>query len=79
MIDFDSLFGKKFDFRIIIVILAAFLIGVYIINLMFGQRSFSQMLELQTTKKVLKQRVEYLKKENQRLQKQYFELKELEG
>ncbi|WP_456488778.1 phosphopyruvate hydratase [Caminibacter pacificus] len=80
MIDFDNVFHKKrFDFKILIVIAASILVGIYIINLMFGERSFSQMIELQNTKKILQQRVNNLKKENEKLQKQYFELKELEG
>ncbi|NPA87453.1 septum formation initiator family protein [Caminibacter pacificus] len=80
MIDFDNVFHKKrFDFKILIVIAASILVGIYIINLMFGERSFSQMIELQNTKKILQQRVNNLKKENEKLQKEYFELKELEG
>ncbi|WP_457563657.1 phosphopyruvate hydratase [Caminibacter pacificus] len=80
MIDFDNVFHKRrFDFKILIVIAASILVGIYIINLMFGERSFSQMIELQNTKKILQQRVNNLKKENEKLQKQYFELKELEG
>ena len=79
MIDFDSIFGKKFDYKILIVIVVALMVGYYIVNLMFGKRSFAQMIELQNTKKALEQRVKNLKDENQKLQKQYFELKELEG
>jgi len=79
MIDYDSIFKNRFDFKIIFVIIVAALIGLYVVNLMFGQRSFSQMLELKSTQKILKQRVKYLKKENEKLQKEFFELKELEG
>jgi len=79
MIDFDSIFGKKFDYKILIVIVVALMVGYYIVNLMFGKRSFAQMIELQNTKRALEQRVKNLKDENQKLQKQYFELKELEG
>jgi cell division protein FtsB len=79
MIDYDSIFKNRFDFKIIFVIIVAALIGIYVVNLMFGQRSFSQMLELKSTQKILKQRVKYLKKENEKLQKEFFELKELEG
>jgi len=81
MIEFDDkVFHRpKFDYKIIVVFIAAIVVGVYILNLMFGERSFSQMIELQNTKKILQNRVNALKKENEKLQKQYFELKELEG
>jgi len=47
--------------------------------LMFGTRSFSRMLDLENSVKALEKRVSDLKKENEKLQKEYFELKELEG
>ena len=80
MIDFDEvLVKKKFDYKIIIVIVAAVIVAFYIGELMFGVRSFSKMLDLQNSVRTLKKRVEFLKKENEKLQKEYFELKELEG
>jgi cell division protein FtsB len=79
MIDFDEIEVKIFDYKIIIVIIAAIIIAFYIAELMFGVRSFSKMIDLQNSVKVLEKRVTYLKKENEKLQKEYFELKELEG
>jgi len=79
MIDFDDIEVKRFDYKIIIVIIAAIIIAFYIAELMFGARSFSKMIDLQNSVKVLEKRVTYLKKENEKLQKEYFELKELEG
>jgi len=80
MIDFDDvLVKKKFDYKIIIVIIAAVIVAFYIGELMFGARSFSKMIDLQNSVKTLEKRVAYLKEENEKLQKEYFELKELEG
>jgi len=80
MIDYDSLVKKpKIDFKIILVIVVALILVAYTINLMFGKKSFSKMLDLNTQLKVLDKRVNTLKKKNQTLQKKYFELKELEG
>ena len=80
MIDFDDvLVKKKFDYKIIIVIIAAVIVAFYIGELMFGARSFSKMIDLQNSVKTLEKRVTYLKEENEKLQKEYFELKELEG
>ena len=46
---------------------------------MFGERSFSRMVDLDNSLKKLDKEVKRLKKENAILQKEYFELKELEG
>ncbi|MGH1601290.1 septum formation initiator [Campylobacter majalis] len=54
------------------------MLGMYVGNIMFGKRSLDVMLGLQHQKERLKNDVEYLKKQNARLLKEYFELKELE-
>jgi len=79
MIDYDDIFKKKFDYRILVVIFLAIVVVIYIINLMFGKHSFSRMLDLEESKSILEKRVKHLKEENAKLQKEYFELKELEG
>ena len=80
MIDYDSLVKKpKIDFKIILVFIVALILVAYTVNLMFGNRSFSKMLDLSSQLKVLDKRVKLLKNKNQILQKEYFELKELEG
>ncbi len=80
MIDYDSLIKKpKIDLKIILIIIVAIVLGFYIIDLMFGKRSFSRMIDLNNNLEVLNKRVDNLKQENTRLQKEYFELKELEG
>jgi len=77
--DFDFLFKKKFDLKIVLVVVIAIILGAYLIDLMFGKYSFIKMLELNSDLKVLSKKVTHLKHENAILQKQYFELKELES
>jgi len=78
--DFDSLFNRKSkEVYIFALLLLTVVLGIYILNLMFGNRSLSQMIELQTTEKILQDKVKEIKRENEKLQKEYFELKELEG
>jgi len=80
MIDFDDIFEKKrFDYRVVLIVAAAILVAVYIVDLMFGKKSFSNLIDLENSVKVMEKRVDKLKKENAILQKTYFELKELEG
>ena len=80
MIDYDNLIKKpKIDLKIVLIIIVAIILGFYIVDLMFGKRSFSRMIDLNNNLEVLNKRVNELKQENTRLQKEYFELKELEG
>jgi cell division protein FtsB len=80
LIDFDDIRPKrKIDLKIVLVILLSFLFGIYVFNLLFGEKSLSRMLDLQKEYKILDKKVKDLKKENSILQKEYFELKELEG
>ncbi|HIQ51179.1 MAG TPA: phosphopyruvate hydratase [Nautiliaceae bacterium] len=80
MIDFDELFPKKkVDYKIIIVIVLAFLFAFYVFDLLFGTRSYTRLLDLQNEYKKLEKRVDKLKSTNEKLQKEYFELKQLRG
>jgi len=80
MIDFDDLHEqKKINYKIIIVIIIAFLFAFYIYDLLFGSRSYMRLIDLQNEYKTLQIHVGELKKKNEKLQKEYFELKELEG
>jgi cell division protein FtsB len=80
MIDFDDIRPKrKVDLKTVLVILLSFLFGIYIFNLLFGEKSFSRMVDLEKEHQILDKKVKELKKENTILQKEYFELKELEG
>jgi len=80
MIDFDDLFPKKkIDYKIVIVIILSFLFAFYIFDLLFGTRSYIRLLDLQNEYKKLEKRVDKLKSTNEKLQKEYFELKQLRG
>jgi len=80
MINYDNLVKKpKVDLKIVLVVIVAIILGFYVVDLMFGKRSFSRMIDLNNNLEVLSKKVKNLKQENARLQKEYFELKELEG
>ncbi len=67
------IFLKLFGLVILVV-----LFGIYVGNMLFGKSSLDVLLNLQEDKKKLINRVYHLKKENARLQKEYFELKQLD-
>ena len=72
-----SHFFRSF-FRYAIAISCVVAFGIYVGNMMFGKRSLDVMLSLQSKKERLIEDVEILKKQKALLQKEYFELKELE-
>ena len=53
--------------------------GIYIGVLLYGENSLTVLNHLKEKKKELMTEARELKNENQRLQKEYFELKQLEG
>lgn len=60
------------------VIVSIVVLGIYVGNVLFGKRSLDVMLGLSSKKERLIEDVEILKRYNAQLQKEYFELKELE-
>lgn len=60
------------------IILLICIIGVYIGNLLFGNNSFSVLLQLQNKEEEMRKEVDTLREENAKLQKELFELKGLE-
>ena len=54
------------------------LLGIYVGILIYGENSLTVLQHLKEKKRALKQEAQILKAENQRLQKEYFELKQLE-
>jgi len=54
------------------------LLGIYIGILIDGENSLTVLQHLQQKKKVLLHQAQILKTENKKLQKEYFELKQLE-
>ena len=55
------------------------LMGIYIGVILYGKNSVNVLLNLQTYEMSLKEEIEQLKNENAKLQKEYFELKEISG
>ena len=66
-------FGKFFLFLLIIIILA-----VYLNVLLFGDNSLEVLLQLEEYEEYQKNEINSYRSENAALQKEYFELKELE-
>ncbi len=54
------------------------LFGIYVGILIYGENSLTVLQHLREKKLALKQEAQHLKTENQKLQKEYFELKQLE-
>ena len=54
------------------------LFGIYVGILIYGENSLTVLQHLKEKKRALKQEAQILKTENQKLQKEYFELKQLE-
>jgi len=66
--------GRYLLMGIVIVALA-----IYLGLLFFGPNSIEVLYELNVQKRALERNIKYLKHENARLQKEYFEFKELEA
>jgi hypothetical protein len=54
-------------------------VGIYLGVIFFGNNSLSVLLDLEEHQNYLSEDIEHLKVENAALQKQYFELKELDS
>lgn len=62
---------------IIITTIVIILFGIYLGVLIYGENSLTVLSQLQQTEKNLLREAQQLKSENQRLQKESFELKQL--
>jgi cell division protein FtsB len=78
-LDFDFLDKNEFDFKLLFVIFAIFAMAIYIGFLIYGNRGINRLIELKSQKEILAKRDEALRKENVKLQKEYFGLKDIEG
>ena len=68
-----------FSFKTFLVtVLGILLFGIYIGILMYGENSLTVLNDLKTKKQNLEQEKRALKGKNQKLQKEFFELKQLE-
>ncbi|MGP1561219.1 MAG: hypothetical protein ACTTIC_03930 [Helicobacteraceae bacterium] len=63
----------------IIIVSVVLVLGWYIGILLFGNNSVLRLGELEGELDSLKKRVDYLQKDNAKLQKQLFEIKEIKG
>jgi cell division protein FtsB len=64
---------------IVVTAVVMILFGIYVGALMYGDNSLTVLNQLKQQKKELLAEASRLKSENQRLQKEFFELKQLEG
>jgi hypothetical protein len=63
---------------ILITLIGILLFGIYMGILLYGENSLSVLAQLRDKKKSLLQQEKALKLQNQKLQKKFFELKQLE-
>ncbi len=72
-----ALFGLPLG-RIAVALAAVVALGVYIAILLFGPNSLTVLLGLEEQRSLYENRIRSLKARNAALQKEYFELKQLE-
>ena len=76
--DFDFLDKKEVNIKLLVVFFLIISVSIYIGFLIYGNRGLNRLVELQENKKIMQSAVEKLKKENVKLQKEYFGLKDIE-
>jgi len=80
--EFDNRAKKKIDTlfysKVVLLLLIVIVFGIYVGNVLFGKSSLEVLLGLQESRDILKENVKTIKAENALLQKDYFELKQLE-
>jgi len=70
--------GASFYLKILAIVVIVVGFGIYVGDMLFGKSSLDVLLNLQTVEQSLVDRVDALKNENAILQKEYFELKDLD-
>jgi uncharacterized protein YlxW (UPF0749 family) len=73
----ERTFGFKAK-KFIVALVGVIVIALYLGNLLFGNASLEVLMQLEKYETHLKDEIARLKQENAKLQKEYFELKELE-
>jgi len=73
--DSKELFFYLKIFSLLVVVVG---FGIYVGDMLFGKSSLDVLLNLQADKEILQKSVEAFKQENAILQKEYFELKDLD-
>ncbi|MCF6173908.1 MAG: septum formation initiator [Campylobacteraceae bacterium] len=69
---------RRFYGKIALLILIVAILGVYVGDILFGKSSLEVLLDLQDRRDNLIKNVKIIKEKNAFLQKEYFELKQLE-
>ncbi len=64
--------------KILLLVFIVVAFGIYVGDVLFGKSSLEVLLDLQDKRDELKERVRVIKEQNAVLQKEYFELKQLE-
>ena len=77
--DFDFLEKREVNIKLLVVSFLILSVAIYVGFLIYGDRGLSRLIDLQNTHSVLQKEVNNLKKENIKLQKEYFGLKDIEG
>ena len=78
--DFDFLDEKNgLNSKLLFLIFAVLSMAIYIGYLIYGDKGLNRMIDINNQKKVLEENVKKLRKENVKLQKEYFGLKDIEG
>lgn len=70
--------GFSFYMKIFSLLVVVVSFGVYVGDMLFGKSSLDVLLNLQSEKQILERSVENFKNKNAILQKEYFELKDLD-
>lgn len=70
--------GVSFYLKIFSLLVVVVGFGIYVGDMLFGKSSLDVLLDLQSNKQILEKSVESFKQENEILQKEYFELKDLD-
>jgi hypothetical protein len=74
----ERYFGLQTD-KFLLASAVVLVVGIYMGFIFFGNNSLSVLLDLEEHQDYLSEDIERLKAENSALQKQYFELKELDA
>lgn len=77
--DFDFLQKREINFKLLFITFAVIGLLIYIGYFFVGERSISYYFDLENQKQVLDEEVSKIQKKNAKLQKEYFELKDIEG
>ncbi len=77
--EFEKRKDSRLYFKAAFLFLLVVLLGIYIGNMLFGDNSLEMMLSLEQKRDKLQKITDELKKENAKLQRKYFELKQIEA